>query len=214
MLPFAAVLPEADAPDVAGCRHCVEQDDDAAVHPRDGRQLYRAGAQSRCGLGYVACAEHSRPVSHAAQWDGALARVLFVPHASSAQADFNARLGKIVGILQEEVAAGRLMFNAATGHLSRTRGACQFCTNALYQIGKCDYESELTSLAQVPAATGPLAAGPTARTAEDQVRAENAFHAQALGSFIAKAAASRGCGARCRWRARSWPTTRCRSAHQ
>ena len=119
------------------------------------------------------------------------ARVLFVPHASSAQPDFNARLGKIVGILQEEVAAGRLMFNAATGHLSRTRGACQFCTNALYQIGKCDYESELTSLAQVPAAPGPpLTAGPTARTAEDKVRAENAFHAQALGSFIAKAASS------------------------
>jgi cytosine/adenosine deaminase-related metal-dependent hydrolase len=120
------------------------------------------------------------------------ARVLFVPHASSAQPEFNARLGKIVGILQEEVAASRLMFNAATGHLSRTRGACQFCTNALYQIGKCDYESELTSLAQVPAAPGPLplAAGPTARTAEDKVRAENAFHAQALGGFIAKAASS------------------------
>ena len=117
------------------------------------------------------------------------ARVLFVPHASSSQPEFNARLGRIIAILQEEVAAGRLALNAATGHLSRSRGACQFCTNALYQIGKCDYETELTSLVEATPAPAPLAAGPAARNPEDGVRAENTFHAQALGSFLTKAAA-------------------------
>ena len=41
-----------------------------------GGNFIGLGAQSRCGLGYVACAEHSRPVSHAAQWHGAFCACL------------------------------------------------------------------------------------------------------------------------------------------
>jgi cytosine/adenosine deaminase-related metal-dependent hydrolase len=75
------------------------------------------------------------------------ARVLFVPHASGNPGGFAALRAKVVAALSEEVEAGTLDLDPATGHLRRAHGACSFCDNALYRIGNCGYAAGLQPLA-------------------------------------------------------------------
>jgi len=75
------------------------------------------------------------------------ARVIFLPHASARAQDFARVREPTIGYLIQEVAAGRLVYDAKSGHLRRGRGGCVFCTNSLYRIGPCDYESELRPIA-------------------------------------------------------------------
>lgn len=93
------------------------------------------------------------------------ARVIFMPHASANPEDFAQLRDPCVDRLVEEVDRGNLELNVATGHLARRRGACVFCTNSLYRIGRCDYENELR-----PLATGlqPLSADPAGRALADK----------------------------------------------
>lgn len=92
--------------------------------------------------------------------DGTLldARVIFMPHASASPEEFGQLRGPCIDRLAEEVDRGNLVFNSTAGHLRRGRGSCVFCSNSLYKIGKCDYESDLRPL--VGAGIAPLAAGP------------------------------------------------------
>lgn len=114
------------------------------------------------------------------------ARVIFVPHASANPGAFEAFKARAVDMLSEEVAAGRLAFDAVTGHLARPRGACRFCTNDLYRIGPCDYEAELKPLApQAKAAAELLAAEPAPAGAEGPIARENAEQARLLTEFLA-----------------------------
>ena len=78
------------------------------------------------------------------------ARVIFVPHASGNPEGFAAARAKVVAAMHEEVAAGRLALDEKSGHLARTIGACAFCDNALYRIGRCDYADQLVPLAHPP----------------------------------------------------------------
>jgi cytosine/adenosine deaminase-related metal-dependent hydrolase len=91
--------------------------------------------------------------------DGTLldARVIFLPHASARPQEFAQAKATAIRHMREEVASGRLVYRAATGHLARPRGGCFFCTNELYRIGPCDYKSELTPLAE--GAVQPLTVG-------------------------------------------------------
>jgi hypothetical protein len=79
------------------------------------------------------------------------ARVIFAPHATGNPADFAVARAKVIAQLVEEAEAGRLGFNAATGHLRRARGACVFCP--MLEIGPCDYEAELEPLTDAPSLT-------------------------------------------------------------
>ena len=78
--------------------------------------------------------------------DGELldARVIFLPHASARPEDFQAVKEEVIRQMGEEVTSGRLVYDPKTGHLARARGTCFFCKNALYRIGPCEYEAELT----------------------------------------------------------------------
>lgn len=101
------------------------------------------------------------------------ARVIFAPHITGNPEDFGAARGRVVAQLVEEAAAGRLRFNAQTRHLTRSAGACVFCT--MLQIGPCPYRDELRPIADVPtlAADSPAA----------DLLAEKAQQAALLGAF-------------------------------
>jgi|CXWL01.1.fsa_nt_gi hypothetical protein len=107
------------------------------------------------------------------------ARVVFLPHASANPQQFEEFRRPVVDILAAEVAAGRLALNPATGHLRRGRGGCRFCTNELYRIGPCDYESELQPLAD----GGPVLLGEG--EGPGPVERENAEQARLLEQFLA-----------------------------
>jgi hypothetical protein len=79
------------------------------------------------------------------------ARVIFAPHATGSPDDFAAARARVIAQLAEEAQAGRLTYNAQTGHLRRPRGACVFCP--VLEVGPCDYEAELQPLSLVPALT-------------------------------------------------------------
>lgn len=96
-------------------------------------------------------------------------RVIFSPHASARQDDFDEARAKIVAHLSEEVDRGALALNPASGHLARRIGGCQFCTNTLYSIGKCDYADELRPLA---AGVDPLASEDSAGAAQAERQAQ------------------------------------------
>ena len=74
------------------------------------------------------------------------ARVIFAPHATGDPEHFEPLRAKVVNVLVEEAKAGRIALNRETGHLRRSLGLCEFCTNSLYSIGPCDYLKELTAL--------------------------------------------------------------------
>jgi cytosine/adenosine deaminase-related metal-dependent hydrolase len=84
---------------------------------------------------------------HAADGETLDARVIFSPHISARPDDFAAQRDAIINHLVAEVTAGGLRLNLATGHLTRKRGGCLFCENALYSIGPCTYRAELRPLA-------------------------------------------------------------------
>jgi cytosine/adenosine deaminase-related metal-dependent hydrolase len=118
------------------------------------------------------------------------ARIIFSPHASAKPAEFEKFKATMIGILSEEVDAGRLVFNEQTGHLARPRGGCVFCTNALYRIGPCDYEKELRPLATKDATA---IGGQVASLASDEPvpidsGAENDEQARLLENFLGAAA--------------------------
>ncbi|CAN5455429.1 hypothetical protein BH10PSE14_BH10PSE14_30750 [soil metagenome] len=105
-------------------------------------------------------------------------RVIFSPHASSNPQDFAEARAAIIGHLSDEATKGRLTLNAATGHLGRGRGGCQFCENALYSIGPCDYRDELRPLAAENVILADAAAEPS-------TAAERNEHLRLLADFMA-----------------------------
>lgn len=73
---------------------------------------------------------------------GERVRVIFSPHPTGAR-PWYVRLGaeeKIVGALAEEYSAGNLIYDAEIKHFKRTKGACKFCDNDVFFIGKCRYK--------------------------------------------------------------------------
>lgn len=74
------------------------------------------------------------------------ARVFFAPHATGDPEHFQELRAKLVSGLVDEAKAGRIALNRNTGHLQRSLGSCEFCTNSLYSIGPCEYAKELTPL--------------------------------------------------------------------
>jgi cytosine/adenosine deaminase-related metal-dependent hydrolase len=110
------------------------------------------------------------------------ARVIFSPHASAKQDEFQLFKERMVNILSEEVDAGRLGFNQQTGHLARPRGNCIFCSNSLYHILDCEYKAELTALA--PQDAPGLLATAAVPTSLTDVAKENDEQARLLQNFL------------------------------
>ncbi|HVF98975.1 MAG TPA: hypothetical protein VND68_03990 [Chloroflexia bacterium] len=92
------------------------------------------------------------------------ARVIFSPHISGNPEDFERASAHVIGQLVDEAKAGGLRFNKATKHLSRTVGACVFCT--MLQIGPCDYVDELQPIS--PSFTALTADSPVASLLEEK----------------------------------------------
>jgi hypothetical protein len=92
-------------------------------------------------------------------------RVIYSPHISGNPAEFAKRRERVIAQLVEEAAAGSLRFEAATGHLTRSRGACVFCP--FLEIGPCDYAEELTPLSNQPRFTA-ASASPAAHLQEKE----------------------------------------------
>lgn len=109
------------------------------------------------------------------------ARVVFSPHASANHNEFAAFVERIVDILIEEVEAGRLGVNPATGHLRRPAGGCRFCANELYRIGPCGYEAELVPLADPGAGLASAGGDPTSAEAAEHVGLLERFLAERRG---------------------------------
>jgi len=102
------------------------------------------------------------------------ARVIFSPHITGDPAHFQAARQRVLNQLIEEAQAGRITYNALSGHLSRPVGSCSFCTSLA--IGPCDYLNEITPLQTAPALLG---AAP-----KSQVKAEKEEHERLLGEFL------------------------------
>ncbi len=70
------------------------------------------------------------------------ARVIFSPHPTGARPWYVRldALTKIVDALYEEYKAGNLIYDEEIKHFKRTKGACKFCNNDIYFIGKCKYK--------------------------------------------------------------------------
>ena len=79
------------------------------------------------------------------------ARVIFAPHITGNPDDFIPARARVVEQMVEEAQAGNVVYNTATRHLRRPRGACVFCP--MLQIGDCDYTDELTPLTDAPRLT-------------------------------------------------------------
>lgn len=109
------------------------------------------------------------------------ARVIFSPHASAMPGPFEAARRRIIEHLAEEAERGTLMLNPETRHLVRGIGPCQFCTNALYSIGECDYVAELRPLPGEE--FEPLA--DSSGAADNRTQADRAAHERLLGAFMA-----------------------------
>lgn len=80
------------------------------------------------------------------------ARVIFAPHPTGDQNDWEAAKPKVIGQLVACAQAGRLRFNPTTSRLGRPVGSCVFCT--MLGIGPCDYVTELRPLATPPGLAG------------------------------------------------------------
>jgi hypothetical protein len=76
------------------------------------------------------------------------ADVIFAPHPTGDPTHWAAARPKVVQKLRSAAASGRFGFNAATGHLSRSKGSCVFCT--MLEIGPCDYIAEIEPLVVPP----------------------------------------------------------------
>lgn len=85
------------------------------------------------------------------------ARVIFSPHITGNPQQFAQARDHVVAQLVEQARNGRLQLNSASGHLTRTRGACTFCP--MLEIGTCDYANEIVELTRPPelmAGGGPI----------------------------------------------------------
>jgi hypothetical protein len=78
------------------------------------------------------------------------AEVIFAPHPTGDPTHWAAARPRVVQKLRAASAAGRFVFNPESGHLSRTKGSCVFCT--MLEIGPCDYVAEIHALTPPPAA--------------------------------------------------------------
>jgi hypothetical protein len=110
------------------------------------------------------------------------ARVILAPHATGDPEHFQLLRGKIMKALVEEARARRIVLNRMTGHLSRTLGQCEFCTNSLYSIGPCDYVSELKPL------SGTI--GVPQSLSRDQIPPEKTVQQKMLNNFLRRAAST------------------------
>jgi hypothetical protein len=110
------------------------------------------------------------------------ARVIFAPHATGDPEHFQQMRDKVVKALVEEAHAGRIVLNRKTGHLHRSLGQCEFCTNSLYSIGTCDYLSELKPLSGTTGTPQSLS--------KTQIPPEKFVQQRMLKNFVRRAAAA------------------------
>jgi hypothetical protein len=78
-------------------------------------------------------------------------RVIYSPHITGNPDEFGPARDRVIEQLVEAANAGRIAFNADTGHLARPAGACVFCP--MLEIGPCDYAGELEPLSDAPTLT-------------------------------------------------------------
>jgi hypothetical protein len=102
------------------------------------------------------------------------ARVIYSPHITGNPDEFGPARDRVVEQLVEEAKAGRIAFNAATGHLARPAGACVFCP--MLEVGPCDYAGELEPLSDAPQLT---AGSPVA-----DLQREKALQAELLAGVV------------------------------
>jgi hypothetical protein len=105
------------------------------------------------------------------------ARVIFSPHITGNPDEFGPARERVIEQLVEEARAGRVAFNAATGHLARPAGACVFCP--MLEIGPCDYADELEPLSEAPMLT---AGSPVA-----ELQREKALQGELLAGVVESA---------------------------
>jgi len=114
------------------------------------------------------------------------AEVIFAPHPTGDPTHWAAARPKVVKKLQTAAASGRFVFNSATGHLSRTKGTCVFCT--MLEIGPCDYIAEIQPLDQPS-----ISSSRTTTSAASIPVVDKAVQSEMLSAFTAKLRpASRG----------------------
>jgi hypothetical protein len=104
-------------------------------------------------------------------------RVIYSPHITGNPDEFGPARERVIEQLVEEAQAGRIGFNAATGHLARPAGACVFCP--MLEVGPCDYEDELEPLSEAPQLT---AGSPVA-----DLQREKALQAELLAGVVESA---------------------------
>ncbi len=117
------------------------------------------------------------------------ADVIFAPHPTGDPTHWAAARPKVVQKLQSAAVSGRFAFNPTTGHLSRAKGSCVFCT--MLEIGPCDYVAEIHPLVHPPVVSSQLTtATPTVPLVEKSVQRDM------LSEFMSKLRpASAGWGA-------------------
>jgi hypothetical protein len=102
------------------------------------------------------------------------AEVIFAPHPTGDPTHWAAARPKVVQKLKAAADAGRFAYKSDTGHLSRTKGTCVFCT--MLEIGRCDYVAEITPLsitpAQVKAAPAAAVAPVTDKATQNRLLSE------------------------------------------
>jgi hypothetical protein len=106
------------------------------------------------------------------------ADVIFAPHPTGDPTHWAMARPKVIKKLKSAAAAGRFTFNPSTGHLSRTKGSCVFCT--MLEIGPCDYVAEIKPL------THPPVAGLPPTTAALSVPSEKSAQNELLSQFVSK----------------------------
>ena len=104
-------------------------------------------------------------------------RVIYSPHITGNPEEFGPARQRVIDQLAEEAKAGRIAFNAATGHLTRPAGACVFCP--MLEVGPCDYVDELEPLSEAPQLT---AGSPVA-----DLQREKAVQAELLAGVVESA---------------------------
>lgn len=106
------------------------------------------------------------------------ADVIFAPHPTGDPTHWKTARPKVVKKLKSAGVAGRFAFNPSTGHLSRTKGSCVFCT--MLEIGPCDYVAEIQPL------THPLSPSMRPTPAALPIPAEKSAQNELLSQFLSK----------------------------
>jgi len=105
------------------------------------------------------------------------ADVIFAPHPTGDPSHWATARPNVVEKLKS-AAAGRFAFNPSTGHLSRTKGSCVFCT--MLEIGPCDYVAEIRPLTHAPFQ------GIQSTTAAMSIPSEKSAQNELMSQFISK----------------------------